>query len=294
MTEKIVMNALIEGFDPEKLETAEQKREEAWQKIIGAYQNKKILTAQMVGIETLKQPDKEDPEKLVDVLCAVVEVDQVRGLIPIHQFGVSRKAEMRAFAGQEIAFMVLSYDKENEIFIASREEARKRMAEIWLNSGVKEGDIIPAVVRYVTPNLIRADIGGIEVKIPINEVRYGWIDNLVEEYPVGTHMLVKVLKIDASDPDNVKVEVSGKQAQENPFPNAVRKYRKGTETIGVVSGVTEYGVFVNLEDGVDSLARHLKHEPLAKGDKVLVKILDVDEEKEHFTTKIVRIIEKKK
>lgn len=292
MEDRVVMNMLIEGFDPSKLETEEQKREEAWKKIIGAYQNRKFLEAEMIGIEELQQPDPEDDEKMKKVTCAVVEIDHIRGFIPMHEFGVSRKAEMRAFAGQQIAFMVLNYDRENDVFIGSRQQARKLMQEIWLKSGVEEGDIIPAVVRHVTPNLIRADIGGIEVKIPINEVRYGWIDDLEAEYPRGKHMLVKVLEIDKSDPENIKVKVSGKQAKENPFPNAIKKYRKGTEAIGVVSGVTEYGVFVNLEAGVDSLARHLKHEPLAKGDKVLVKILDVNVEEEHITTKIVRIVEK--
>lgn len=284
---RIITDLLIEGFDPSKLETEEQKREEAWKKIIGAYQNKKFITATMTSIEELEIKNKKEP-------CAVVEIDGIRGYIPMNEFGVDKKSQLRAFGGQKINFTIMNYDRENDIFVGSRKEALKIMRDIWLKSDVKEGDIIPAVVRYVTPKLIRADIGGIEVKIPIEEVRYGWIDDLPSEYPVGTHMLVKVLEIDKSDPDDIVVKVSGKQAQKNPFPDCLKRYKKGTEAVGTVSGVTEYGVFVNLEAGVDSLARHLKYEPLQKGDRVLVRILDADANKEHISAKILRIVEKKR
>lgn len=296
MKDKVIVNMLIEGFDPSKLENKEQKKEEAWKKIIGAYQNRMYLEEKMVGIDVLQMPvkDEEGEEKLENITCAVIEVGEIRGFIPIQQFGVNRKREMRAFVGQKVAFTILNYDKDNDVFVGSRTEARKIMADNWLKQGVEEGMIIPAVVRYVTNNLIRADIGGIDVKIPISEVRYGWIDDLRSEYPVGTHMLVKVLKIDKSDKENIKVEVSAKQAQENPFPKAVEKYRRGSEVRGVVSGVEDYGVFVNLEDGVDSLARHLRFEPVEKGDEVLVRILGVDTEEEKIHSRIIRITERKK
>ena len=87
------------------------------------------------------------------------------------------------------------------------------MAAITLKK-IDVDDEIIAVVRNVSPSLVRADIGGIEVKIPLEEIRYGWIDDLTEEVKQGDHLKVKVLVIDKEEK---KVTVSAKAIQENPW-----------------------------------------------------------------------------
>lgn len=275
-----VVNMLIEGFDPSKLEREDKYYEEAWKEIIGAYQNRKVIQADVVAIEDL---DKADGEKET---CAVVQMDRVRGFIPMEEFGVQTKRQLRSFAGKPIRFVVLNYDRDNDVFVASRKQALDIMSDIWLNRH-EEGDTVLAVARSVSPNLVRADIGGIEVKIPIDDVRYGWIDDLEEEVKVGDHFYVKVLEINKEEKS---VKVSAKATQENPFPDCLKRYKKGSEHTGVVSGVREYGIFVNLEPGVDSLARHLRHENVKKGDRVLVRIEGADAKKEHIMTRITRVI----
>ena len=69
--------------------------------------------------------------------------------------------------------------------------ALDHMAAITLKK-IEVDDEIIAVVRSVSPSLVRADIGGIEVKIPLEEIRYGWIDDLTEEVKQGDHLKVKV------------------------------------------------------------------------------------------------------
>lgn len=315
-----VLEVLIEGFDPNKLEEEEDQYDKTWKKIVGAYQNQTIIQGNFIGIEDLRQPkqakkenedgkesneksseetknasnekeatkEQDDDKKYNIVTCAVVQVDHVRGYIPIHEFGVDNKRQLRAFTGRSVVFKILKYDRENEIFIGSRVKAREQMAKHLL-SKIKEGDEVIAVVNNVTPSLVRADIGGIDVKIPIDEIRYGWIDDLTEEVKVGDHLKVKILEIDK---ENQKVKVSRKALLPNPFPDCLNRYKKGSEYIGTVSGVREYGVFVNLEPGVDSLARHLKYENVKKGDKVLVRILDIEPEKEHISVRITRIVER--
>src|SRR5690625_3156116 len=142
MDERIITDMLIEGFDPSKLENEEQKREEAWKKVIGAYQNRKILEAKMFSIEDLEMPDGKKET------CAVVEIEQVRGFIPINEFGVERKREMRAYGGQDIAFVVLNYDRENDVFIASRTQAMEIMADLWLKKD-EIGRASCREIRYV-------------------------------------------------------------------------------------------------------------------------------------------------
>ncbi|KRG16854.1 hypothetical protein ACA29_02955 [Lederbergia galactosidilytica] len=156
-----------------------------------------------------------------------------------------------------------------------------------MKSCIKVEDEIVAVVRTVSPSLIRADIGGIEVRLPLDQIRYGWIDDLTEEVKPGDHLRVKVVEIDA---EKKEVRVSAKALHKNPWETCKARYKRGAEYVGTVSGVREFGVFVNLEAGVDSLASHLKYQNLQRGDRVLVRIIDIDEKEQQVRAKIVRII----
>src|SRR5690606_5891950 len=201
--------------------------------------------------------------------------------------GVENRRQLRAMTGKKVAFKVLEYidEADNQIFMASRTAALEEMAEITLRR-IEEGDAIVAVVRTVSPTLVRADIGGIEVRIPLDQIRYGWIDDLTEEVKPGDHLRVKVLEIDK---EKKQVRVSAKALQENPWHTCKVRYKRGAEYVGTVSGVREFGVFVNLEDGVDSLASHLKYQNLQKGNRVLVRIIGIDEKEQQIRTKIVRV-----
>lgn len=240
------MQVLIEGFDPSKVQKEDEFNND-WKKVYGAYQNNSIFQAPITGIETL-----------LDKPCAVVTLSNIRGFILLEVTGADNLRQFRAMTGQSVAFKVLNYDREAEVFTGSRLAALEHMASITLKKIDVEDEII-AVVRSVSPSLVRADIGGIEVKIevkiPLEEIKYGWIDDLTEEVKQGNHLKVKVLEINKEEK---KVVVSAKSTQENPWLRSIGRYSSGNEYVGTVSGVREYGVFVNLEAGVDSLARHLK------------------------------------
>lgn len=267
------LQVLIEGYDPEKVKESEV--DENWREIYAAYQNGTILQALVTGIERkLEKP------------CAVVNIGSIRGYIPLEASGMENERQLHSLTGKDVAFKVLNYDREAGVFTASRKEALEQMAAITWNR-LEEGKNILAVARTVSPELVRADIGGIEVKIPIEEIRYGWIDDLTEEVHTGDHFIVKVTELDK---ENKKVRVSAKAAQENPWPGCAKRYERGNEYVGRVSGVTEYGVFVNLEPGVDSLSSHLKFQSVRKGDRVLVRVLRVDAEREQIRTRITRIL----
>jgi ribosomal protein S1 len=117
------------------------------------------------------------------------------------------------------------------------------------------------------------DIGGINVKIPVNEVDHGWIDDLLERYKVGEHIKVKVMELDK---ENERVVVSAKALKPSPYPDCAKRYAPGGEYTGTVTGVEAYGVFVNLEPGVDALVPHMKFERVKKGDRVLVRVRRVE------------------
>ncbi|MFC2950022.1 S1 RNA-binding domain-containing protein [Virgibacillus sediminis] len=281
MAEELNEKVMIEGFDPAKMVDQEQDHTmENWMKIYGAYQNNKILYAPISGIEKVG-PDGEEKKA-----CAVVRVGSIRGLIPLEFTGAQNLRQLRSMTGQDIAFMVLNYDQENELFTGSRTKALEKMADITLRK-IEEGDVIPAVVRHVGDDYMLGDIGGIQVFLPIAEIRYGWIDDLHEEFKEGDALKVKVLSIDE---DKKEVEVSAKALQQNPWPDCVKRYQKNGEYVGKVSGVREYGVFVCLEPGVDSLSSHLKFQNVQKDDRVLVRVDNINTEKEQIRTRITRVL----
>lgn len=266
-------HVLIEGFDPNKVQ--ENEFDESWKKIYGAFQNQLIVQAPVVGIETK-----------LDKPCAVVQVENIRGYIPLEYSAVENIRGLRKLTGKNVAFKVLNYDREEEVFTGSRTDALEHMAAItWERTEV--GQVIVAVVRDVTPSYVRVDIGGVEVKMPIEEVRYGWIDDLTEEVKPGDHLRVKVNEMDE---ENRTIKVSAKAAKESPWPACTKQFESGGEYVGKVSGVREYGVFVNLAEGVDSLSRHLKFQNVKKGDRVLVRILNIDPEKQQIRSRIIRIL----
>ncbi|WP_052400766.1 MULTISPECIES: S1 RNA-binding domain-containing protein [Oceanobacillus] len=288
----ILENVLIEGFDPEKFQDDNvDYSDKDWEQVYGAYQNKKFLQGTITGIETIGEGDSEKT-------CAIVHVGRIKGIIPLEFTGANNLRQLRSMTGQEVAFMILNYDREAELFTASRTKAQEEMAKITLRK-ISEGDIIPAVARHVTDKTVIADIGGITVRIPIDEVRYGWIDSLQDEVQVGQPLKVKVTKIEEKEAEGetaeaeketrTVVKVSAKAAQKNPWPDCLKNYQRGGEYMGTVSGVREYGIFINLEPGVDSLATHLKFQNVKKGDKVLVRIQSIDTKEEQIRTRITSV-----
>lgn len=274
MTE--VLNMMIEGYDPQKAELEDPSVKD-WKEIIGARQNDLIIQAELTGIENNSNK-----------VCGIVYFGEtkIKGIIPLEFSGCETIQQLRKLTGTKIAFKVINYDRENNVFIASRKAALDHMANItWKR--LEKDQIIPAVVKDVRGNEIRVDIGGIMVDIPIQEVDYGWIDNLFEKVKIGDHLRVKVIELDK---EKKIIKVSAKQVKPNPWPDCLTRYQKNGEYRGVISGIQPYGVFVNLEPGVDVLAHHMRFYNLQKGDRVLVRIIKIDQEKQQMSGRIVRAL----
>lgn len=278
-----VLNVLIEGFDPKKVEENFEVSSK-WREIQSAYQNNTILTAELVGFETLKLNDKKE-------ICGIVRFDEIKGIIPLFESGLDLEDKQavnkfRSLSGKKIAVKVLHYDTAGNMFIASRKQAKDQMAEITLRK-IDVGYNIYCVAREVEQGHVVGDIGGIDVHIPVFDLTFGWVEDLRDLYKTGDHIKVQVTEIDK---EKKEVKVSAKPLLKNPFPDCATRYAKNGEYVATVSGVANYGVFCNLEKGVDSLAPHLKFQNVQKGDRVLVRVINVDVTKEQIRAKIVKVL----
>lgn len=256
------LKRLIEGFEEEKDEEL-QEHDDSWEQIYGAKQNNLILQALLVGTTIM-----------LDKLCGIVQVGTIRGLIPQDFSGTIDAHAFKALVGSPVAFKIVTYDRDGETFVASRQAAIEHMANVtW--SQLEEGRNIRAVVRSVERKMLKVDIGGIEVEIPAQEYGHGWVDNLEEVVRRGDHIRVKVI---ALDKEAKTVTVSKKALDADPWPGCTKHFARGGDYVGKVTGIVDYGVFVNLAPGVDALTRHPKfeREKVRRGDKVLIRLLNVD------------------
>src|SRR5690625_1156746 len=93
------------------------------------------------------------------MICAVVMVDNVKGLLRIKLFGADKRRHLRTFIGKEVAFTIENYVREAEVFTGSRIRAMEQLAEMTLER-LEEGDVTPFVITGVRPNGLFGDIGG--------------------------------------------------------------------------------------------------------------------------------------
>lgn len=158
--------------------------------------------------------------------------------------------------GAEVDYIVKGIDPTSGIAAASRLDAmRARRKEFYFGTDRDGNNLIYpdvcAEARVVS--VIRAgifvDLFGLEIYIPLKELSYQrWLDASAHFQP-GQRTLVKVLELDRSDRNNIKVTASVKQASENPYEKALRKYSIGNRYVGTVSMVDTNGVFVALDSG---------------------------------------------
>ena len=146
------------------------------------------------------------------------------------------------------------------------------------NNLIHSGVVAEARIVSVIRAGIFVDLFGLEIYIPLKELSYQrWLDAAAHFQP-GQRVLVKVLEINRIDKTQVKVIASVKQAGENPYEKALRKYAVGNRYVGTVSMVDANGVFVALDGGIDCLCSYPKRGRPPRGARVTVRILGINKE----------------
>lgn len=198
--------------------------------------------------------------------------------------------------GAEVDYIVKGIDVQSGIAAASRLDAmRAKRKEYYLGTD-RDGNYriysdLCAEARVVS--VIRAgifvDLFGMEVYIPLRELSYQrWMDAAMY-FQSGQRILVKVLSVDRSDRSNIRVTASVKQAGENPYEKALRRYSVGNRYVGTVSMVDTNGVFVALDGGIDCLCSYPKRGRPPRGSRVTVRILGINNDSNRIWGAITHI-----
>jgi ribosomal protein S1 len=262
---------------------------EHWQEIYGAYQNKKILQKQVVAIEEHRTPEGDTP-------CLIIRWDNgVKGIIPAQATGISGdtaliiKNKMRKLVGKNIVFRIIEVDRENGLCLLSRKDAIDQMtAKTWKT--IQEGDKKTVVVRETKPYGVKVNVGGIEATISASELSHGWINDVRDVFKVGDRFDVVVKK---ADKEEKKLVLSLKALLEDPWERVGERYSVDGEYLGKITTIAEFGVFINLETGIDMLVAMPQSETtrglLEKGAEALARITSVDLNKRKIYGRLVRV-----
>lgn len=257
--------------------------------LVESLKGKKILTGTIQGVERLADnPEMSyavtyhgDYKVIIPVLEAVEEPEDYRG----QPKGDVLHYLLNKRLGAEVDYVIKGIDQASGIVAASRLEAMAMKRREYYFRTDRDGNYqiyagICAEARVVS--VIRAgifvDLFGTECYIPLRELSYQrWVD-ATAHYQPGQRVLVKVLEVDRSDRSRLRVSASVKQAGENPYEKALKKYAVGSLYVGTVSMVDTTGVFVSLDGGIDCLCTYPKRGRPPRGCRVSVRILGINYE----------------
>ena len=198
--------------------------------------------------------------------------------------------------GAEVDYIVKSINHNTGIVTASRLEAMRAKRkqyyfgfDKWGNNLLYSGVCAESRVISVIRTGIFIDMFGLEIFIPLKELSYQRMMDATGVFRPGQRILVKVLEVDRSDRNKIKAVASVKQAAENPYEKALRRYTVGNCYVGTVSMVDKNGVFVALDGGIDCLCSYPKRGRPPRSARVTVRILGINNENNRIWGAITHI-----
>ncbi len=198
------------------------------------------------------------------VIKGGVSVDVgVRAFMPGSRSGARDAAEMEKLVGQEIRCRIIKLDVTDEDVVVDRRvvtEEEERSGKERRYSEVKEGEMVRGTVRSLTDYGAFVDIGGVDGLLHVSDIAWSRVSNPADVLSVGQEIEARVLKV---DPEKRRISLGLKQVQPDPWQAVAEKYKTGERVRGVVTRVTDFGAFVELEPGVEGLI-HLSEMSWAK------------------------------
>ena len=212
----------------------------------------------------------------------------VPAFLPYSQIDLRPVKDLDALIGESYEFKILKFNKKRNNVVISRrailEEARNKLRE-EMRSKLEEGQIISGAITNITDYGLFIDMGGMDGLCHITDLSWGRVSHPAKMYKVGQEVEVKVLKYDK---DNDRVSLGIKQLREDPWETVIERYPLNEKTVGKVVSITDYGVFVELEEGVEGLihvsemtwSKKPRHpsKMVSVGDDVEVMVLNIEPE----------------
>ena len=223
----------------------------------------------------------------------------VQAFLPGSQVDLHPVRDLSVLIGKIFKFKVLKFNKKRGNIVLSRrallEKEREKLRKETIST-LKEGDIIEGMVKNITDYGIFVDLGGIDGLLHITDISWGRVTNPSELFKVGERIKVKVINFDR---ENERVSLGYKQIRPDPWTKAEEKYPVGARIKGRIVNITNYGAFIELEEGIEGLIhisemswiKKMKHpsQLLSIGDVVEAMVLDLDVQRKRISLSLKQL-----
>ena len=274
----VALDAVEDGFGETLLSREKAKRHEAWITLEKAYEEAATVTGVING-------------KVKGGFT--VELNGIRAFLPGSLVDVRPVRDTLHLEGKELEFKVIKLDQKRNNVVVSRRaviESENSAERDQLLENLQEGMEVKGIVKNLTDYGAFVDLGGVDGLLHITDMAWKRVKHPSEIVNVGDEINVKVLKFDR---ERTRVSLGLKQLGEDPWVAIAKRYPEGTKLTGRVTNLTDYGCFVEIEEGVEGLVHVSEMDWTNKnihpskvvnvGDVVEVMVLDIDEERRRIS-----------
>lgn len=275
---EVAIEALEDGFGNTRLSRERARRVKSWEALKTAFDNEAIVTGFLTG-------------KVKGGFT--ISLDEVRAFLPGSLADVRPVTDSAYLENRELEFKVIKLDQARNNVVVSRravveQEMQEERSELLKN--LEEGQVVTGIVKNLTDYGAFVNLGGLDGLLHITDIAWKRVKHPSEALNVGDEVTVRVLKFDR---ERNRVSLGMKQLGEDPWSDIARRYPEKTRIFGKVTNITDYGAFVELEEGVEGLVHVSEMDWTNKnvhpnkichlGDEVEVMVLEVDSERRRIS-----------
>ncbi len=275
---QVALDAVEDGFGETRLSREKAKRSLVWDKLENAFESDEPIQGKISG-------------KVKGGFT--VDIDDIRAFLPGSLVDVRPVRDPGYLEGKDLDFKIIKLDRRRNNIVVSRRavvESEFSAEREELLKRLEEGAIVKGVVKNLTDYGAFLDLGGIDGLLHITDMAWKRVRHPSEVLNVGDELDVRVLRFDR---ERNRVSLGLKQLGEDPWQDLSRRYPIGTRLFGRVSNITDYGCFVEIEDGVEGLVHVSEMDWTNKnvnpakvvqtGDETEVMVLEIDEERRRIS-----------
>ncbi|WP_281173140.1 30S ribosomal protein S1 [Wenzhouxiangella marina] len=275
---EVSLDAVEDGFGETRLSREKAKRSRVWTSLEKSFDAEENVIGQISG-------------KVKGGFT--VNIDGIRAFLPGSLVDVRPVRDPAYLEGKDLEFKIIKLDRRRNNLVVSRRavvEHEYAAERDDLIDRLTEGAVVKGVVKNLTDYGAFLDLGGIDGLLHITDMAWKRVRHPSEVVEVGDELEVRVLRFDR---ERMRVSLGLKQLGDDPWDNIDRRYPPTTRLFGKVTNITDYGCFVEIEDGVEGLVHVSEMDWTNKnvnpakvvhvGQEVEVMVLDVDEERRRIS-----------
>ena len=275
---EVAIETVEDGYGNTRLSRERARRAKSWEVLESAFAEQSIVTGMLTG-------------KVKGGFT--VSIDEVRAFLPGSLVDVRPVTDTLFLENKQLEFKVIKLDRvRNNVVVSRRAVVEKEMeverAELLQN--LEEGQVVKGMVKNLTDYGAFVNLGGLDGLLHITDIAWKRVKHPSDVLEVGQELDVRVLKFDR---ERNRVSLGLKQLGEDPWSDIARRYPANTRIFGKITNLTDYGVFVELEEGVEGLVHVSEMDWTNKnvhpskvchlGDEVEVMVLEIDSERRRIS-----------